>query len=74
MNCTIDGCPGEYEQRNVTHTVRRDGQVLVIDGVPAEVCSICGDALLAPDTIRRLERILASLDQPHKTVPLYEFA
>ena len=40
MKCSIDGCPGEYEAKNIMHTVRRHGQVIVIDHVPADVCSL----------------------------------
>ncbi len=47
MNCTIEGCPGEYEYREIIHTVRHEGQLRVIDHVPAEVRRVCGDVLLA---------------------------
>ena len=40
MKCSIDGCPGTYESESVAHTVRHAGQLLVIDHVPAEVCSV----------------------------------
>ena len=74
MKCTIQGCPGEYDERTVVHTVRHRGNVVVIDHVPAEVCSVCGDVLLAPGTIRRIEYLLETMPQPSKEVPLYEFA
>ena len=73
MNCTIQGCPGEYEARKITHTVRRGEEVIVIDHVPAEVCTVCGDVLLAPETVRHIEKMLASREKPAKTVPLYEY-
>lgn len=74
MKCTIQGCPGEYENRTIVHTVRHFGNVIVIDHVPVEVCSVCGDVLLAPDTIRRIETLLATMPKPARAVPLYEFA
>lgn len=74
MKCSIKGCPGEYENRNIVHTVRHNGDVTVIDHVPAEVCSICGDILLSPTTIRHIEGILESTKSPQRTVPLYEYA
>ena len=43
MKCSIQGCPGEYEERTVVHTVRENDQVTVINHVPAEVCRACGD-------------------------------
>ncbi len=74
MKCSIDGCPGEYEAGNTMHTVRHCGQVTVIDHVPADVCSVCGDVLLRPDTVRRIESLLQKKCQPASTVPLYEFS
>ena len=74
MKCTIRGCPGQYETRTVVHTVRHRGEVIVIDHVPAEVCSVCGDVLLAPETVRRIEALLQAAPPPSRNVPLYEFA
>lgn len=74
MKCSIEGCPGVYEEREIVHTVRHHGQVVVIDHVPAEVCSVCGDVLLKPETVRRLEELLRTTAEPSKTVPLYEYA
>lgn len=74
MKCSIKGCHGEYEERNIVHTVRYSGQVVVIDHVPAEACSVCDDVLLRPQTVRRIEELLRAKARPSKTVPLYEYA
>lgn len=74
MKCSIEGCPGEYEERGIMHTVRHRGQVVVIDHVPAEVCSVCGDVLLKPETVRQIETLLQSATRPVRKVPLYEYA
>lgn len=74
MKCTIQGCPGEYEARRVVHTVKHHGDVIVIDQVPAEVCTVCGDLLLTPETIRRIEALLQATPPPIRSVPLYEYA
>ena len=74
MNCSIQGCPGEYESREVTHTVRHQGRIVVIDHVPAQVCSVCGDVLFEPETVRRIEALLRSRTEPARTVPLFEYA
>ncbi|OGR57373.1 MAG: hypothetical protein A3I11_01025 [Elusimicrobia bacterium RIFCSPLOWO2_02_FULL_39_32] len=74
MKCSIKGCPGTYKDKKITHTVRYHGEIVVIDHVPAEICSECGDVLLKPETIRHLEELLKTSRQPSTTVPLYEFA
>jgi HTH-type transcriptional regulator / antitoxin MqsA len=73
MNCSIAGCPGSYERRSVHHAVRHRGRVIVIDHVPAEVCSACGDVLLEPETVRGIERLLDTLPEPQRTAPVYEY-
>jgi YgiT-type zinc finger domain-containing protein len=72
-SCTVDGCPGHYERRGVTHTVRHEGQLVVIDHVPADVCTICGDVLFSPETIRVIEQMLSTRSQPSGSAPIYEF-
>ena len=67
-------CQGGSEARTVIHTVKRRGEVIVIDRVPAEVCCVCGDVLLTPDTVRRIEALLAATPPPVRTAPVYEFA
>ena len=74
MKCSIEGCPGEYEERKIVHTVRYRGHVVVIDHVPAEVCAVCGDVLLRPKTIRKIEMLLRTATRPVSRVPLYEYA
>lgn len=74
MKCSIEGCFGEYEERQIVHTVRYKGQVVVINHVPAEVCSVCGDVLLKPETVKHVEELLCAATRPAGTVPLYEYA
>ena len=67
MKCTIAGCPGVYEPRTVVHTVKHRGKVMVIDHVHAEVCNVCGDVLLTPETVRRIEALLIATPHPAAT-------
>jgi YgiT-type zinc finger domain-containing protein len=73
MKCSIEGCPGEYEQREVVHTIRQGNRIIVIDHVPAEVCTLCGDVLFTPETVRLIERLRHTTLPPERTVPLYDF-
>ena len=74
MECRVEGCPGQYEEKRVVHTVHYRGEVTVIDHVPAEVCNVCGDVLLKPETVRRIEALLRTDPRPTATAPLYEYA
>ncbi len=64
----------EYEERQIVYTVRYQGQIKVIDHVPADVCTLCGDILLKPETVRHIEKLLKAKAKPAQTAPLYEYA
>ena len=74
MKCSVQGCPGQYEDRTIVHTVKHDDEVLVFEGVPAEVCDVCSDMLLAPETVRRLEKLITDHPEPHKRAPVYAYS
>jgi YgiT-type zinc finger domain-containing protein len=74
MKCGIQGCSGEYDERHIVHTMRHNNEIVVIDHVPAQVCSTCGDTLLKPETVRRIEIMLLKKTAPVGSVPLYEYS
>jgi len=74
MRCTIAGCPDEYEKRQITHAVRHRGGVVVIDHVPARICSVRGDVSFTPETVRRGEAVLETARTPTRIVAVYEYS
>ena len=73
MKCSLRDCPGEYEERRIVQTELHGGKIVVINGVPAQVCSICGDVLLTVDTVRRIETIVREAGTPDRMAPVYEY-
>lgn len=59
MKCAFPGCPGEYEDKFITHKVEEQGIVSYIDNVPAKVCIVCGDTIIAAEVMQTIERILS---------------
>ena len=78
MNCSIHGCPGTYELRQTTHTVRHKGQVVVLDRVPVEVCSECGMMYYDAAVLKEIERWFFAIDrraeQPDRYIQIPEKA
>jgi YgiT-type zinc finger domain-containing protein len=74
MKCSIQGCPGHYESKLIVHVVKHRGEVLVFEDVPAEVCDVCSDTLLAPKTIRHVEGLMKQHAKPNKSAPVYAYA
>lgn len=74
MKCSIQNCPGHYDHRLIVHTVKHDRQVLVFEDVPAEVCDVCSDTLLAPETVRHLEELMNRQTEPRSHAPVFAYA
>ena len=73
MKCSIQGCPGEYESKLIIHTIKHGANVLIFENVPAEVCDVCSDTLLTPETIRHLEELMRRHIEPRKQAPVYAY-
>ena len=58
MTCVI--CKhGETKPGTTRMAVERGPTVLVVRGVPAQVCDNCGEAYLSADAVDRLQQMLA---------------
>jgi YgiT-type zinc finger domain-containing protein len=73
MKCSFRDCSGEYEERRILRAERHGDRIVVIDGVPAEICSICGDMLLTGDAVRRIESLVRETETPDRMAPVYEY-
>ncbi len=63
-------------ERKVTYTLEVNGQLIVINNVPARVNVETGEQLFSPDTVERLQRTVWERSKPKRViqVPVYEFA
>jgi YgiT-type zinc finger domain-containing protein len=64
-----------FEEQTVTYVLERQGQVLIIENVPARVCRETGERLFAPETVERLQQIVWEQRKPTRIVetPVFEF-
>ncbi len=69
-------CGADTEQRAVTVDERWDSRLVVIEGVPAEVCPQCGEVYYGPEAVRRLDELQRSQDADGRTIeiPVFTFA
>lgn len=62
MKCIVETCNGEYEDRDIEHSMEVKGELIVVDNVPALVCPVCGNILLAEETVTALNRIVSQVE------------
>lgn len=64
------------EEKLVTYMLERGGKVFVVEYVPARVSKDTGEAFFSPETVDRLQAIIAGKSVPvrHIEAPVYEFA
>jgi YgiT-type zinc finger domain-containing protein len=70
MNLDYISCPmchvGKLQERYVTHSQIFEGQLVVINHVPAMVCDVCGERILDSDVLARLSGLLGTEQQDRR--------
>ena len=74
MTCDLCGAP--VTEQEVTYTAELDGKWIIIEHVPASVCSQCGAKLFSADTVDRLQKIAWAQKEPCRILetPVFDFA
>jgi YgiT-type zinc finger domain-containing protein len=65
---------GETRPGTTTVTFHREGQTVVVNEVPAEVCENCGEAYVAEDVTAQVLEIAANAGKAHAQVLVRDFA
>ncbi|HSU18059.1 hypothetical protein [Longimicrobium sp.] len=63
-------------ERLVTYTIEMEGDLVVVEHVPARVNVETGERFFAPATVERLQQIVWERRAPTRTIqtPVFEFA
>lgn len=77
MNNAFDPCSvcgAAVQHKTITYTQELEGRVYLVRGVPAEVCSQCGEVYLSPDTVDALQATIETGTAPEiLEVPVFHF-
>lgn len=76
---TVSKCPfcgGKLEEKTITHPQAYRGKIYILENVPAEVCPQCGEVLLHPEVLKKIQQLVWSEIAPRHTreVPVYDLA
>lgn len=76
MNANDNAWNESLEERSVTYTLVVNGQLHIVENVPARVNPDTGEQLFAPATVEQLQRLIWEHKQPARImqVPVYEYA
>lgn len=74
MNCDLCGSP--MTDQVVTYTLQLGDKLVVVEHVPARVCTQCGERLYAPETVERLQKTVWEKKTPSRVVEtqVFDFA
>jgi len=76
MNNTCNVCRGRVEKQLTTYTQWFEGRLIVVENVPAWVCTQCGETYYDPDVVERLQSVIWSAEPPSRVIetPVYDLA
>src|SRR5947207_12187486 len=66
-----EGCPGQLRSDTITRVFRRTGSQaeVIVENIPAEVCSLCGRAFFSKEVARGIDRVLFPFHGKHLVIP-----
>ena len=65
-----------FVPEKVTYTIEVEGQLIVIENVPARVSLETGEQLFSAETVERIQQLISGKQKPARMmeVPVFEFA
>jgi HTH-type transcriptional regulator/antitoxin MqsA len=69
-------CGGTYHETQITYSQDVNGHFVLVEHVPALVCERCGDTLLAPKVVEKLQSLVWQPVEPKRfeQVPVFDLA
>ena len=55
-------------RRKVRYTLEVEGELIVIENVPARVCLETGEQFFSPNSVERLQKMVSERTQPSRTM------
>lgn len=71
MNCFK--CKGNLEEKNVNYMVDLEETIIIIKGVPAKVCTQCGEQFFDDETAENIEKIVDQLKELSTEVTIVNY-
>jgi YgiT-type zinc finger domain-containing protein len=72
MKCENNGCGGEYTRTTVSRAFEYQGSTVVVDGIPAQICDLCGETVFEAGMLDRVREVLKRA-RPAHTAPVYAY-
>ena len=69
-------CGGKLDKKTVTYPQSYRGNIYILENVPADVCSQCGEVLISPEILERVRKMAWAGGKPRRKaeVPVYDLA
>ncbi|MBD2393004.1 YgiT-type zinc finger protein [Cyanobacterium aponinum UTEX 3222] len=71
--CHICGS-NEIKEELVKETFEIDGKLVMVEGIPAQVCQRCGEVIFSSEIAENIRLIVHSNSQPTKSIQVDVFA
>lgn len=71
MNCFM--CKGALEEKKVNYVVDLENTIIIIKGVPAKVCTQCGEQYFDNETAENIEKTVNQLKQLSAEVTIVNY-
>ncbi len=71
--CTVCGT-SEYKEDKVEKVFNIDGEIVIVDKIPAKICKKCGEVSFTRDTLAHIQSIIYGEPQKYVKAKSFEYA
>ena len=61
------------KDESVSEVLDMDGRRVLVEHIPAQVCTRCGEAVFSRETTERIRQLVHGAGRPSRTIPLDVF-
>lgn len=64
-------CGGESEERMIDYPISQNGDVIILENVPVNICHSCGEMWFSSEALSVIDKAASYTEKPNRTKPIF---
>lgn len=63
-------CGGELGERMIDYPINQNGEVIILENVPVNICRHCGEMWFSSEAFSVIDKVASYTEKPKRTKPI----
>jgi len=64
-------CGGELEERMIDYPISQNGEIIILENVPVNVCRSCSEMWFSSEALSVIDKAASYSEKPRRTKPIF---